>query len=118
MLIQEGIRVYPATPPVLINRTMYLYEQNDVLEPTERCTCWLMSYRSQLLIAGRRYNGFRGFFPCGTVIKCVKNRGTTYMPIQNRNGCQPPIALKVERFMDFRLSFQKVMDQGTGKVLL
>jgi hypothetical protein len=36
----------------------------------------LMNYGSQLMVAGRRNNGFRGFFPCGTVIKGVKNRGT------------------------------------------
>ena len=32
-----------------------------------------------------------------------KKRATTYIPIQNRKGCQPPIALKVVRFMDLRL---------------
>jgi len=36
-----------------------------------------------------------------------KNRATTYIPIQKRKGCQPPIALKVVRFMDLRLKFSK-----------
>lgn len=37
-----------------------------------------------------------------------KKRATTYIPIQNRKGCQPPMALNVVRFMDFRLkSFQR-----------
>jgi hypothetical protein len=33
--------------------------------------------------------------------KIEKNRATTYMPTQKNNGCQPPIALKVERFIGF-----------------
>jgi len=38
-----------------------------------------------------------------------KNKATTYIPIQKRKGCQPPIALKVVRFMDLRLKlFSKV----------
>ena len=47
-----------------------------------------------------------------------KKRATTYIPIQKRKGCQPPIALKVERFMDVRLKFSKVDYQYCHKYKL